>query len=103
MVRAQNAIPVEYGERFHGCTPFWVPAASLAPLSHWRLLDANLIRSATCQPPLQEAISVPEALREQDSLEVPGRVGDAEVHAGFSDGHRQAKLSECWHPVYGTG
>ena len=51
----------------------------------------------------EKAIGLPGAVQEQDSLEVPGKVGDMPNHEGRGEGSRHANLSECWHSVYETG
>jgi hypothetical protein len=43
---------------------------------------------------------VPETVRDENGLEVAGRMGDTSIHGCIGSIKRHAKLSECWHSVY---
>lgn len=46
---------------------------------------------------------MPETVRDENYLEVTGRMGDASIHVRLGNVRCHAKLSECWHSVYSTG
>jgi hypothetical protein len=46
---------------------------------------------------------MPEAVRDENGLEVAGRKGDASIHGRLGNVRCHAKLSEYWHSVYSTG
>jgi hypothetical protein len=79
MMRTQNAIPVENGKRFHGCTPLCVRPFGLAPVSRLRLLAADAILRKNASA-IENAIRMPETLRDKYSLDITDSVGDTPIH-----------------------
>src|ERR1700730_10709420 len=62
-----------------------------------------LPRPSGQQPTLNKAIAVPEAVGEEDRLEMVDRMGDASIHGHAGNVSRHANLSECWHSVNSSG
>jgi hypothetical protein len=100
---AQNAIPIEYGKRLHGCSPVCVVFPDLASRLGRRLPGANSVdrKNVSCQE--ERAIDGPETVRNEYSLEVAGRVRDTRIELLIESVSRYVNLSECWHRVQWTG
>src|SRR5882762_8445343 len=102
MLLAQNAIPVENGWRFHGCTPVCVPSPGLASC-HVDACSLRILFTGKMPVATKKAICMPETVSDQYSLEVTGRVEDAPIHESLGDVSRSANLSESWHSVHRIG
>lgn len=69
-------------------------------------VDASSLRilfTGKGQPPVKQAIFMPETAIDEYSSQIAGRAGDTPIHARLGTVGQQENLSMCWHSVYRTG
>jgi hypothetical protein len=77
---------------------------SASRLLTWRRYDVDacslrILLTGKMPVATKKAIRVPEAVGDENSLEVVGRAGDTLIHERLGDVKRHANLSDCCHSV----